>query len=94
MAFIFDNIITVKKKEKNYEKKVSSILAILIIFSMSISVFASPTPRWANIFMVSPSITPGSNIYSTDVYGNPGTSKIDCTMVLYEKGFWGNYIEA
>lgn len=71
----------------------SIAVVALLIFALSATAFAAPDLRWTNTFEFSPNIVQGSNIYSADIYGNPGTNKISCTMVLYEKSFWGSYTE-
>lgn len=74
------------------KKLISSLIALLLIFAVSTSVFAA-TPRWSNIAGISGSISPSSGIYTGTVVGNNGTSKIVCTVVLYEKGWFGSTSE-
>lgn len=74
------------------KKIVSVLLVIVLVLVCAVSAFAA-TPRWSNTSMIAPNILALSNGYSADVIGNVGVSKIACTMVLYEKGFWGNYTE-
>lgn len=76
------------------KKLVSILLSLVLVGCLSVGVFAaSPdagiTPYWTNTSMIAPSISPASGNYSANIVGNPGTTKISCTMVLYEKGFFG-----
>ena len=49
--------------------------------------------RWRNVASISPSISAGDNNYTCEISCLSGTTKIDCTLVLYEKGLFGTYSE-
>ena len=46
-------------------------------------------PRWKNVIAISPTISAESSYIVAD----PKATKMERTLVLYEKGFWGNYTE-
>lgn len=50
-------------------------------------------PRWKNVIAISPTISAESQSYSSYIVADPKATKMECTLVLYEKGFWGNYPE-
>lgn len=63
---------------------------ILLACILCMSVFAA-TPRWKNVASISPSISAGDGAYTSYIIGLNGTTKIECTLTLYEKGLFGNY---
>lgn len=59
---------------------------------LSVTVFAAQ-PRWKNVSTYAMSISPDKDCYSISIIGNQGTTKIDCTLTLYEKTWYGTYKE-
>ena len=49
--------------------------------------------RWRNVASIYPGISAGDNSYTCEISCLSGTTKIDCTLVLYEKGLFGTYSE-
>lgn len=69
------------------------ILALFLAATLlSTTVFAVQA-RWANVNSITPKFFGGSDHYSCIIEGRSGTSKIECTLTLYEKSENGNYIE-
>lgn len=56
------------------------------------SVFAAEA-RWRNVTKITPIILASTNTYSSVINGSEGTTKIDCTLILYEKNQSGTYSE-
>ena len=74
-------------------KKLLCIFALIIAsFVLCMSAFAAEV-RWKSVVAVSPTISAADQSYSSYIVAVPETSKMVCTLVLYEKGFWGNYTE-
>lgn len=44
-------------------------------------------PRWKNVIAISPTISAESQSYSSYIVADPKATKMECTLVLYEKGF-------
>lgn len=65
---------------------ISLILVGVVVFSST--AFAA-TPRWANVLAITPHISQVDGLYASTITGFSGTTKIDCTLVLYEKGLFG-----
>lgn len=75
------------------KKIVRSVLLIaLAAILLSATAFAAQ-PRWTNVATISSDIDKIGDEYACLINGNPGTTKIVCTMVLYEKNWLGQYIE-
>lgn len=68
-------------------------IAIAIVLSIVSTTAFALEPRWANVATISPSISAYDGCYTSDIVGIEGTTKIECTLTLYEKGFWGNYTQ-
>ncbi len=68
------------------------VLTALAVVLLSSTAFAVQ-PRWANVTSVVPTTFASSGSYSCTIDCLPGTTKIECTMTLYEKNWLGNYIE-
>lgn len=77
-----------------YMKKLLSCLTCLFLLLMMLcsTVFAAEM-RWENVAAISPTISSRTDTYTSVVTGLTGTTKIDCTLVLYEKGLFGSYTE-
>lgn len=54
------------------------------MFLLSTTAFASEL-RWNNVTIVYPSFSVSRGEYACEIQGVEGTTKIDCTLVLYEK---------
>lgn len=50
-------------------------------------------PRWRNVASISPSMSAYDGSYTSAIIALEGTTKIECTLTLYEKGFFGNYTQ-
>ena len=69
--------------------------AVLVAF-VALTVFATSAfaaVRWRNVASIYPGISAGDNSYTCEISCLSGTTKIDCTLVLYEKGLFGTYVE-
>lgn len=80
------------------KKLFSLALIAILVFTVSTAAFAASnefgiSPRWTNTSLITPDISNAASNYSADVIGYTGTTKIDCTMILYEKGWFGSYTE-
>lgn len=80
------------------KKLLSLALIAILVFALSTVAFAAPNefsiaPRWTNTSQITPDISKSASNYSAYVIAYTGTTKIGCTMVLFEKGFWGGYTE-
>lgn len=74
-------------------KTLRIILAIfLVVTLLSTTVFAVQD-RWANVCSITPRVSGGYDHYSCIVEGQPGTTKIACTLTLYEESENGDFIE-
>lgn len=73
------------------KKATRFILVSLIIFSLCVCTVFAVQPRWVNTARIAPNIT--QNNYYATVEGLSGTTKIACTLVLYQKGLFGSYSE-
>ena len=63
---------------------------------VALTVFATSAfavVRWRNVASIYPGISAGDNSYTCEISCLSGTTKIDCTLVLYEKGLFGTYSE-
>lgn len=74
------------------KKRISVLLVLLMIVSVcAVSVYAAE-PRWTNVAYMSPVISAVDDMYGNQIGGMSGTTRIACTLVLYEKG-WFSYPE-
>ena len=74
-------------------KKIIGIaISVLMATLFCVTAFAVE-PRWKNVIAISPTISAESQSYSSYIVADPKATKMECTLVLYEKGFWGNYTE-
>ena len=71
------------------KKIISAIISIALAAVLCVTAFAAQ-PRWKNLVIISPTISAASTSYIVAV---EDTTKIECTLVLYEKGLFGNYTE-
>lgn len=65
------------------------VLAAALLCTTAFAVEA----RWSNVASIGPSISANDGCYLSVVNGLSGTTKIDCTLILYEKGWFGSYTE-
>ena len=73
-------------------KKLFKTLIFICLFTLLLCTTAfAAEARWKNVLSITPSIT--SSNYSTSVQCVGETTKIKCTMVLYERGLFGSYTE-
>lgn len=74
-------------------KKIIGIaISVLMATLFCVTAFAVE-PRWKNVIAISPTISAEPQSYSSYIVADPKATKMECTLVLYEKGFWGNYTE-
>lgn len=74
------------------KKLCATFLTILTLMLFATSAFADEA-RWRNVTRVVPAVSANSNTYSSVITGSEGTTKIDCTLILYEKNSSGTYSE-
>lgn len=67
----------------------ATLVAFIALMVFATSAFAAA--RWRNVASISPSISAGDNNYTCEISCLSGTTKIDCTLVLYEKGLFGTW---
>lgn len=72
------------------KKLYAFLITFLALTLFAASAFAAEA-RWRNVASISPSIYASDNSYSSVITGLSGTTKIDCTLVLYEKSWLGTY---
>ena len=75
------------------KKRLCAVLVTLLALMMCATSAFAAEMRWRNVASLSPSISAGDGRYTCEVYGLSGTTKIDCTLVLYEKSWLGTYSE-
>lgn len=91
---IIDSIRGSYKIKEQVEMK-KKLWAVLVAF-VALTVFATSAfaaVRWRNVASIYPGISAGDNSYTCEISCLSGTTKIDCTLVLYEKGLFGTYSE-
>lgn len=74
------------------KKLCATFLTLLALMVFATSVFAAEA-RWRNVTKITPIILASTNTYSSVINGSEGTTKIDCTLILYEKNPSGTYSE-
>lgn len=73
-------------------KKTFKLLLAFVLLACMLCVPAfAATPRWETVASISPSMSAGDGAYTSYIIGLNGTTKIECTLTLYEKGLFGNY---
>lgn len=72
------------------KKLCATFLTLLALMVFATSVFAAEA-RWRNVTKITPIILASTNTYSSVINGSEGTTKIDCTLILYEKNPSGTY---
>lgn len=73
------------------KKILRSFLAVALLLGIVSTTALAVEPRWSNVASISPSISAYDGSYTSDIIGIDGTTKIVCTLTLYEKGLFGNY---
>ena len=68
-------------------------LSIVLVVTFLCTTAVAVEPRWSNVASISPTISANDACYTSAITGLSGTTKIDCTLILYEKGFFGSYTE-
>ena len=75
------------------KKKLCAILITILAFTLfATSAFAAEA-RWRNVATITPVISANDNSYASVISCLEGTTKIECTLVLYEKNWLGVYSE-
>lgn len=69
------------------------VISLMILATLMTTLAFAAEPRWNNVASITPYISEPDDCYSCVIIGLKGTTKIDCTMVLYEKTWWGTYTE-
>lgn len=75
------------------KKFVCVVVILAISMAMLTTVSYAAEPRWNNVASISPSISALDGCYTCAIAGLSGTTKINCTMILYEKTWLGTYKE-
>ena len=75
------------------KKFLRSVLCALLVGIIFCTAAFAAEARWSNVASISPSISAVDACYTSAVTGLSGTTKIDCTLILYEKGWFGSYSE-
>ena len=73
------------------KKFLRSLLAITLLLGIVSTTALAAEPRWRNVASISPSMSAYDGSYTSAIIALEGTTKIECTLTLYEKGFFGNY---
>ena len=73
------------------KKFLRNLLAVTLLLGIVSTTAFAVEPRWRNVASISPSISAYDGSYTSDIICNDGTTKIECTLTLYEKGLFGNY---
>lgn len=74
------------------KKKLCALLAVILTATFLATTALAAEPRWTNVTLINPAISENGS-YASTVSCVSGTSKIECTMVLYQKGLFGTYSE-
>ena len=74
------------------KKVISVFIAVMLSAVLCVTAFAVQ-PRWKSVVSISPTISSASKTYTSYIVAVHDTTKIKCTLVLYEKGLFGNYTE-
>ncbi len=75
------------------KKTVKSILMLMLVASLLCTTAFAVQARWQNVASITPRFYSGSDHYSSAIRGEPGTTKIECTLTFYEKTQYGTYKE-
>lgn len=75
------------------KKFLRSILTVALLLGIISTNALAVQPRWETVISISPSMSATDGSYTSDIVGLEGTTKIECTLTLYKKGFWGNYTQ-
>ena len=74
------------------KKKLCALLVVILTATFLATTALAAEPRWTNVTLINPAISENGS-YASTVSCVSGTSKIECTMVLYQKGLFGTYSE-
>ncbi len=74
------------------KKKLCALLVVILPATLLAPTALAAEPRWTNVILINPSISANGS-YASTVQCVSGTSKIECTLVLYQKGLFGTYSE-
>ncbi len=69
------------------KKFLRSLLAITLLLGIVSTTALAAEPRWRNVASISPSMSAYDGSYTSAIIALEGTTKIECTLTLYEKGF-------
>ena len=75
------------------KKKLCAIFITILAFMLFAPAAFAADARWRNVATITPAISARDGSYASVVSCLSGTTKIDCTLVLYEKGLFGTYSE-
>lgn len=85
--------VSIQKRCTYHEKVLRSLLAITLLLGIVSTTALAAEPRWRNVASISPSMSAYDGSYTSAIIALEGTTKIECTLTLYEKGFFGNYTQ-
>ena len=75
------------------KKKLCAILITILAFTLFANSAFSAEARRRNVATITPVISANDNSYASVISCLEGTTKIECTLVLYEKNWLGVYSE-
>lgn len=79
--------VSIQKRCTYHEKVLRSLLAITLLLGIVSTTTLAAEPRWRNVASISPSMSAYDGSYTSAIIALEGTTKIECTLTLYEKGF-------
>ncbi|MCQ5080224.1 hypothetical protein NE586_10005 [Gemmiger formicilis] len=75
------------------KKKLCAIFITILAFMLFAPAAFAADARWRNVATITPAISARDGSYASVVSCLEGTTKIECTLVLYEKNWLGAYSE-
>lgn len=69
------------------KKFLRSLLAITLLLGIVSTTALAAEPRWRNVASISPSMSAYDGSYTSAIIALEGTTKIECTLTLYERAF-------
>lgn len=73
------------------KKKLCAIFITILAFMLFAPAAFAADARWRNVATITPAISARDGSYASVVSCLEGTTKIECTLVLYEKNWLGAY---
>lgn len=75
------------------KKFLRSLIVVALLLGIVSTTALAVEPRWKNVASISPSMSASDGCYTSGIIALDGTTKIECTLTLYEKGFFGDYTQ-